>query len=307
VRNYSDEDITYTFTPTFRFEDDAKTGAVVMSTVFPGKVKVGAGQDRSVSIKMTITGALLPDNFMNSGSMGADPSALTKNEYDGYLVLDDGTHPIHLPWHVLPRKAANVVGEEALDFTSTNPIIINLENKGVGIAQIDSFALLALSRNIPEGGPGEQKPTPDIKAVGVSTKEVDAGICSQDSPSFIWAFAISTWERQQHLFPVRYLVVLDTNQDGIDDYIVLNRDVLASAKDNSTIDGRQITLAINQSNNSTLGNFFTEHSMNTGNTVRLLHRHSGKSKQRAHCDGAFHISSFFVLCRCSSSVQSRSV
>jgi hypothetical protein len=268
VRNYSDEDITYTFTPTFRFEDDANTGAVVVSTVFPGNVKVGAGQDSSVSIKMTITGALLPDNFMSSGSMGADPSALTKNEYDGYLVLDDGTHPIHLPWHVLPRKAANVVGDEQLDFTSTNPIMINLENTGVGIAQIDSFALLALSPNIPEGGPGEKKPTPDIKAVGVSTKEVDTGVCSQNSPSFVWAFAISTWERQQHLFPVRFMVVLDTNQDGTDDYIVLN---------NGTVDGRQITLAINQTNNATLGNFFTEHSMNTGNTVRLLHQHCGKA------------------------------
>jgi hypothetical protein len=266
VRNYSNESITYTVTPTFRFEDDANTGAVVVSTVFPGKVQVGAGQDRSISIKMTITGALLPDNFMSSGSEGANSSALNKNEYDGYLVLDDGTHPIHLPWHVLPRKAAYVDGKEELDFFSMNPITINLENTGVGIAQIDSYALLALSRNIPEGGPGENKPTPDIRAVGVSTKEVEAGICSQDSPSFIWAFAISTWKRQQHLIPVSFRVALDTNQDGTDDYIVLNIDAVNFT---SIGGGRQITLAVNLTNNETRGNFFTEHSMNTGNTVCL--------------------------------------
>jgi hypothetical protein len=38
---------------------------------------------------------------------------------------------------------------------------------------------------------------------------------------------------------------------------------------NASIDGRQITLAKSQTSNATLGKFFTEHSMNTGNTVRL--------------------------------------
>jgi hypothetical protein len=269
IRNYSDEDITYTVTPTFRYENDANTGAVTIAPNFPGQVKVGAGQDRSVSIKMTIIGALLQDNFMNSGSEGGDPaSALTKNEYDGYLILDDGTHPIHLPWHVLPRKAANVTGGEELDFTTANPIMINLENTGVGIAQIDSFSLLAVSRNIPEGGPGERNPTPDIKAVGVSTQEVDAGVCSVDSASFLWSFAISTWHRQQHLNPVRFLVFLDTNQDGILDYVVLNSDFLGIYKTGQAPDGRQVTQVFNESSGAYNGLFFTEHSMNTGNTVR---------------------------------------
>jgi hypothetical protein len=272
VRNYSDEDITYTITPTFRYKDDDSSGAVTISTNYSGTVQVGAGQDTSVSITMTIKGALLPGNFMNSGIMGADPSALTMNEFDGYLIFDDGTHPIHLPWHVLPRKAANVAGEEELDFSSSNPIMINLENTGVGIAQIDSFALLALSADIPEGGPGEQAPTPDIKAVGVSTMEVDAGVCSQDSPSFIWAFAISTWRRQQHLVPVRFAVVFDTNQDGTIDYTVLNYDFSGEA---TPSDGRQITLVWNLKNETVdyvQGQFFTEHCMNTGNTVLLWHQ-----------------------------------
>jgi hypothetical protein len=271
IRNYSNEDITYTITPTYRYEDDANTGAVAIALNFPGQVKVFAGQDRSVSIMMTIVGALLPDNFMNSGSMGGGPAiALTKNEYDGYIILDDGTHPIHLPWHVLPRKAANIVGEEELDFTIANPIMINLENTGMGIAQIDSFSLLALSHDIPQGGPGQEQPTPDIKAVGIRTLEVGAGVCSQDSASFIWAFAISTWSRQQHLYPVRFEVVLDTNQDGTPDYIVVNSDFLGIYRPDESVpqDGRQVTQALNLSSGEVRGLFFTEHSMNTGNTVR---------------------------------------
>lgn len=51
---------------------------------------------------LTINAALLRSNYMNSGSAGADPATLTTNEYDGYLVLDDGSHLLQIPWHVLP-------------------------------------------------------------------------------------------------------------------------------------------------------------------------------------------------------------
>jgi hypothetical protein len=71
-------------------------------------VRPGLGRTR-LHVTLTIDGALLRGNFMNSGSQGANPAALTLNEYDGYLILDDGQHPIHLAWHVLPRKAARVV------------------------------------------------------------------------------------------------------------------------------------------------------------------------------------------------------
>ncbi len=46
---------------------------------------------------------------MNSGSGGADPAALTLNEFDGYLVMKDGPTQFHIPWHVLPRKDARLV------------------------------------------------------------------------------------------------------------------------------------------------------------------------------------------------------
>ena len=97
--------------------------------------------------------------------------------------------------------------------------------------------------DMPEGERGAQSPTPDIRAVGVNTFPVPAGFCSgQDS--FIWAFAINTWERQTHLLPVSHQVVLDTNQDGVDDYVILNRDLSGP----TTIDdGRQVTWVLDLS------------------------------------------------------------
>jgi minor extracellular serine protease Vpr len=262
VRNYSDENLSYDITPTFRYADDEANGAVSVSN---GKLKVKAGQDATFTVKMTINGALLRGNYMNSGSMGADPDMLTINEYDGYLVLDDGEQPIHMAWHVLPRQASNVVGRQVLNLEEGSDLI-DLTNNGVGVAQNDAFTLLAVSPNLPEGGNGEQSPTPDLRAVGVNTILVPPGFCSSE---FLWVFAVNTWERQEHLLPVKHFVYLDIDQDGSDDFAVFNNDfsVFSTGSLGTISDGRQLTLAYNL-NAGTIGAFFfAEHSMNTGNTM----------------------------------------
>lgn len=263
VRNYSDEAITYSITPTFRFADDAESGAVEVSA--PQSVRVAANSDKLFNVKMKINGLNLPDNFMNSGSEGANPATLTANEFDGYLTLDDGSQPIHLPWHVLPRKAANVVTRPVLTFSGGTDTL-NLTNNGVGTAQLDAYSLLAVSPNQPEGGPGEQSPTPDLRAVGVNTFPVPAGFCSAQ-PSFLWAFAFNTWERQEHLLPITHQVALDTDRDGTDDYVVLNRDLSGPS---TLSDGRQVSWVLNLATGTLQAFFFAEHSTNTGNTMLLI-------------------------------------
>jgi hypothetical protein len=144
--------------------------------------------------------------------------------------------------------------------------VIGLNNTGVGTAQNDAYALLAVSDNLPEGGFGQQSPTPDIRAVGINTFPVPAGFCSAN-PSFLWTFAVNTWERQEHLLPVSHQFWLDTNQDGIDDYVVLNRD----ASGFGTIsDGRQLSWVLNLATGSASAFFFAEHATNTGNTVLII-------------------------------------
>jgi len=264
VRNYSDEAINYSISSAFRYAEDEASGAVSVD-VSPKSINVPARSDRTFNVKMTINGAWLPGNFMNSGSQGANPDALTANEFDGYLTLDDGAHPIHMAWHVLPRKSANVVGRSVLNLKKGQDVV-SLNNNGVGTAQNDAYSLLAVSPDQPEGGLGQQSPTPDIRAVGVNTFPVPAGFCSGQE-SFIWAFAINTWERQQHLLPVSHQVWLDTDQDGTSDYVVLNRDLSGFG---TISDGRQLAYALNLATNSASAFFFAEHSTNTGNTVLLI-------------------------------------
>jgi len=266
VRNYSNKTLNYQVKPSFRFANDEANGAVSVSAPPRVVLRPGLGNDTVFDVSLTINGAMLRGNFMNSGSAGADPATLTTNEYDGYLVLDDGAHPVHLAWHVLPRKAAQVMPSTTAIVPGSFPQIIGLKNTGVGAAQNDAYALLATSPRLTVGARGEQSPTPDIRAVGINTYPVPAGFCSAN-PSFLWAFAVNTWGRQQHLLPVSHQIYLDTNRDGVDDYVVLNRD----ASGLGTIsDGRQLAWVVNLATGSASAFFYAEHSTNTGNTVLLI-------------------------------------
>lgn len=272
VRNYSDQTIEYDIIPTFRYEDDALSEAIQVDV--PESIAVWPGDDRVFEIELTIDGTRLPDNFMNSGSMGAGGDALTANEFDGYLILSPrrgSDQDVHLAWHVLPRRAAEVEADTMEIEGGGFPEIIELENEGVGTAQNDAYSLLAVSENIPEGGRGEQSPTPDIRAVGINTFPVEAGFCSADE-SFVWAFAINSWERQGHLVPVKYFVYLDIDQDGVDDFAVFNNDasVFSTGSLGTISDGRQLTLALDLAAGSVSALFFAEHSTNTGNTILYI-------------------------------------
>jgi subtilisin family serine protease len=266
VHNYSNEWRDYTVTPSFRFDNDAASGAISPSA--PGSISVnpGFGNDTVFDVTLDIDGAALPGNFMNSGGSGADPSGLTINEYDGYLTLEDGEHVMSLPWHILPRKAARVVPDQTTIVPGSFPQAIGLDNTGIGTAQNDAYALLATSPNQAEGPKGGQAPTPDLRAVGVNTFPVPAGFCSAEA-SFIWAFAINTWERQEHLLPVIHVVQLDINQDGTPDYEVLNSDFTGPG---GFGDGRQVTWAVDLATGGASAFFFTEHGMNTGNTALYI-------------------------------------
>lgn len=260
IHNLGYQQHNYTITPTFRFADDAASGAVTITV--PPAVLVRRG-NTYLTVKITINGALLPSNSMNSGSEGANPATLTLNEYDGYITFTSADDTFQIPWHVLPRKDAKVKPSTTTIVPGSFPQVVGLNNQGVGDAQNDAYALIAYSKNLPQGGWGEGMPTPDIRAVGVNTFPVPAGFCSAD-PSFVWAFAINTWERQEHLVPVNHNVYLDTDQDGTYDYAVYNFDASLSG---SLSDGRQITWAENLTTHAASGSFFTEHSTNTGNTV----------------------------------------
>lgn len=263
VKNYTDEAINYHVTHDFRYDNDEATNAV--SLYHPSRVIVPANGTAEFKVTLVIRGRQLHDWALNSGSQGNNPAALTLNEFDGYIYLDvrgdssDDDHPAHIAWHVLPRKASLVYDNPRADGA------IRLSNRGYGTAQIESYSLVGESGDLPPAVPGAQAPVTDIRYVGFATYPVPAGFCSAN-PSFVMALAVNTWEPQTvALFHNVFDFYLDTDGDGTDDYNVFNY-----ALDFGLSDGRSVTWVFDLNTGDATAFFFTDHEMNSGNTVLLF-------------------------------------
>lgn len=248
-----------------RFAEDAANGAVKIHAL-PLVLVPGKGH-ASLDVLMTIDGSKLRDNPMNAGPDGANAATLTLAEYDGYLVFEKlagfgKSERFTLPWHVLPRKAADTQVTTGAQWNVAHDGTgdIRLLNRGIGTAQISGYSLIGISPDLPQGGRGEQQPTPDLRAVGVTTVPVSTSTCTS---GYLWSFAINTWERQTLPVGVSHRVALDINGDGVDDYWLLNRDVSL----NQLSDGRQLAWTVNLSTGAAQADWFAEHPTNAATIV----------------------------------------
>lgn len=261
VQNYGSQNIDFEITPTFRFSND-ETGAVSVSA--PSSVTVGAENSASFDVEVTIDGALLDDWTGNSGFNGASPAWLDDLEYDGYVMLDaEGeANDIHLPWHVLPRKAADVEADR-------NKKDVSLTNLGISDTRLEVYDLIATSDDLPEGPRGGQNPTPDIRAAGVAFYEVPNNFCASE---LLIGFAVNTWERQTHAnAPAAFEFDIDIDSDGVADFAVFNLDLSLLFSGALTLgDGRNAVYAQNLETGSTSVFFFTDHEINSANTVLFV-------------------------------------
>jgi minor extracellular serine protease Vpr len=262
VENLSNTDAIFRVNNIARYADDADTQAVTLSA--PPFIMVGANSFRLVPVELVVEGGKLRDNLMNAGIDGNNPIPLTINEYDGYLTFTEMTGAgtsFSLPWHVLPRKAANLNALSGASWSSTNfGGQIQLRNEGAGTAQLNAYSLIGRSPNLPRGARGGQAPQPDLRGVGVATFEVPGTVCAS---GYLWSFAVNTWERQSLPIAVSHRIVMDVNQDGIDDFWLLNRDVTL----NNITDGRQVAFVVDLATGAATAGFFVQHPTNSATTV----------------------------------------
>lgn len=266
VFNRSRQPAIFKVRPTYRFGNDRGNGAVRIHAL-PLIAVPGKGH-RTIDVFMTIEGGKLRDNLMNAGPDGPNPVPLTLQEYDGYLVFEKlslfGGKPeqFSLPWHVLPRKSANtqVLSGKSWRAGKNGTGTIKLKNRGVGTAQLNTYSLLATSPNTPPGGRGENAPRPDLRAVGVTTFPVPTDVCTS---GYLWSFAVNMWERETLPVAVDHRIALDIDNDGAEDYWLLNRDVSLT----SLSDGRQLAWSVNLATGNAEAFWFVEHPTNSSTTV----------------------------------------
>jgi hypothetical protein len=267
IENKSNHSESYSVSASLRYQDDKDTGAVTMS-VSPSHVTVPARGKTSVTVKLAVNGSKLRNNLMSAGDGGNAIGPLTANEYDGYITFQGDDHKVTMPWHILPRKSADVSaklpgGHLPLDPT-TGAGTVKLENKGVGLANIYAYSLLATGTDRPRGDRGMQEPNPDIRAIGLNSIAVPAGVCHATQENFVWEFVFNMFERKASPAGTWHEVDIDTTGDGDPDFWVFNID---NSGYTTLSDGRQRVVVVNAATGAGSLRFFVEHATNSSNVI----------------------------------------
>ena len=220
VRNYGATDRTYVVSTSFRYPDDAATGAVSVNA--PVSVSVPAGGATEFDVVLRVDASRLGTWSMNGGARGGDGFGLAAAEFDGYVTLDGGPgNRAHLAWHVLPHRAAEVEAastEVVLDATGAGQLQLTNQSAVLN-GRFDVFSLTGESGRIPRKylpGEGENYSITDIKSVGVRLVNLGAaGLGVQ--------FAIDTFGMRAHPnYPAEFDIYIDADRDGEYDAVVFN-------------------------------------------------------------------------------------
>jgi len=268
VENRSILPMLYKVKPTIRFQDDKDTGAVGM-TVSPSTILVYPFGKTRVKVKLTVDAKKLRNNLMNSGSLGNAIGPLTANEYDGYVFFEGSHHKVSMPWHILPRKSAELVakvpkGQLPATDPATGAGVLPVKNKGVGDANIFAYSLLGTGPDTPRGDRGEQQPNPTIRAAAVNTFLTPAGQVCSVNPNFVWEFVFHMYERKASPVGTIHEVDIDVDRDGNYDFAVVSQDVAGITQ---LADGRQVTAVIDLATGTSVARFFVEHATNSRNVI----------------------------------------
>jgi subtilisin family serine protease len=256
VRNYAPVARTYAIAPSFRFASDQAANAVTITA--PPSVTVPANGTGIVTVTMSINAANLPGwqaSQINGGANGGTGALLQGVEFDGFLTLTGGGDTVRLPWHVIPRRSANVVA-------SASGGTLSLTNATPTAGTTEVFQLTGTSPQLPGPRPGygEGFTITDLRAMGVRT--VNAGATP------VVQFAVNTFGRRSHpAYPAFIEVYLDTNRDGTDDWVIFTQENGAFASS-----GTVVTFIRPVTSSTGGGFFFTDADLLSGNAILTVPR-----------------------------------
>jgi hypothetical protein len=260
IQNFSKYDKWYTVRSSFRYADDEASGAVRVLT--KPVVRVAAGGHEDLEVLLWIDPKKLPDWTLNGGPGGGDGAALNGPEYDGFITLTAGSERVSVPWHVLPRKAAQTLASLVGNASSQQVRLLNL---GWNEGEYEVFSLVGESPRIPNSEfpvPGDNAAVIDLRAVGARYLAQDqcgsAGGCVE--------FAINSLRRRAHpVYPGGFEVDIDTNGDGVPDFYVFNTESGGFA-----VSGRTLIAIQNALTGATAAFYYADADLNSGNMIMTV-------------------------------------
>src|SRR6202008_3051457 len=131
-------------------------------------------------VKMKTDATKLPIWTLNGGSRGGDGFRLQGVEFDGYINISGApAGTIHLPWHILPHRAADVSPDADAVNLKQGPASVVLKNQDGAIdGRVEVFPRRGRSRKIPRKqlpGPGDNFAVIDLRSVGARLVNSGAG------------------------------------------------------------------------------------------------------------------------------------
>jgi len=262
VRNYAASARTFSITTAFRFANDAASGAVIFSA--PATVAVPANSSAVFTLTMLIDAAKLPTWTLNGGPQGGNGRLLQSHEFDGYVTIADDIDSLHLPWHLLPHKAAAVkAATTAVALTDGEGSVALSNATGAVDGRVEVFALTGSNGRLPAESlpqPGDNFAVIDLKAVGVRGVSLGGG-------AFGVQFGINTWGSRSHpVYPAQFDVYVDSDNDGVDDFVAFTGELGAFASS-----GQTVINVLNLATNTLLPvRFFADASLNSANMIMTV-------------------------------------
>jgi minor extracellular serine protease Vpr len=255
VRNYANRARTYTIKPSFRYADDAASGAVRIST--PGRIQVPANGTAKFSVLLMVDVTKLPGWYLNGGYNGGDGYLLQEFEYDGYINISDASDNVHLAWQILPHRSANV---KALSRVRNGAGTLTLSNSGGAVGgQVDVFDLLGTSDRIPRSllpRDGDDFAVIDLKNFGARLVGIGGG-------QYGIQFAVNTYGTRAHPnYPAEFDVVLDIDRNGTNDFVIYNLEYNGFGAT-----GQNVVAVKDLATNVGHLYFYTDADLNSGNAI----------------------------------------
>jgi subtilisin family serine protease len=221
VKNYSSAARTYQITNTYRDAPNL-TGVTITA---PSSIFVPANSAASFTLTLNVIPASLPIWTLNGGSLGGAGELLNTVEYAGFLGFTSGAENVHIPWHILPHKAANVTPASSSVALNGNPANLSLSNvTGAVNGLVDAFSLTGTGTQFPASvlpAPGSDFAVINLRAVGVRL------VCLDNACAALGAqFAVTTFGQRSHPdVPAEFDVLIDVDGDGIPDLDIFNGDI----------------------------------------------------------------------------------
>ncbi|AFV00141.1 S8 family serine peptidase [Simiduia agarivorans] len=205
---------------------------------FPSRVHVGRNMKRPVMVSMKIDASELP----------ADDAFVSQTEVDGWLIFDDGEDKLTVGYLAVVDPASRVRARK----DPRGNFVLHNQGQGMGIAE--GFTLAG------EGGLLLDDAPNAIKALGWRTADFGTPVLQ---------FGLATEQPWNNLSSLWSAMYIDTDEDGIDDYILYTYDLgwLQGASDPS---GQMVTALQNLNTGSFLLEYLVANDYNDASAIHTV-------------------------------------